>query len=32
MVEVGERCVEGQIKYIFLATCTTFWGCGRGRG
>ena len=32
MVEVGERCGRGQIKYIFLATSTTFLRCGRGRG
>ena len=32
MVEVGERCGAGEIEYIFLATSTTFRGCGRGRG
>ena len=32
MVEVGERCGRGQIKYIFLAISTTCWGCGRGTG
>ena len=29
MVEVGERCGRGQIEYIFVDTCTTFWGCGK---